>query len=147
MLSKSCVYALRSIIFIGCNATIDAKIGFKEIANELDLPTPYLAKILQQLSKIKIIQSVKGPRGGFYLDEAALEVSVIKIVEAIDGLDFFKGCGLGLNKCSDEHPCPLHNDFKVFRDGLKELFSSKSIADLITKVEDGDAFIQSILQK
>lgn len=144
MLSKSCEYALRSIVFIAHNASFESKIGIKEIAKELDLPTPYLGKILQQLSKSGIIQSIKGPHGGFYLDEEAKKVKVIEIINVVDGLDFFTKCALGLHQCSDDHPCPLHSDFKVFKDALLDLFSSKSILDLVSKIEEGDAFVRNL---
>ncbi len=144
MLSKSCIYALRSIVFIAHNASIEAKIGIKEIAEELDLPTHYLGKILQQLSKNNIIQSIKGPNGGFYLNDKSKEVKLITIIDIIDGLDFFNSCGLGLKQCSEDHPCPLHDDFKIYRDGLWELFNTKSILNLVSKIEDGDAFIRNL---
>jgi hypothetical protein len=62
----------------------------------------------------------------------------------MDGLDFFDECGLGLKQCSDDHPCPIHNEFKVCRDGLWTLFSSKSILDLVSKIEEGNAFIRNL---
>ena len=144
MLSKSCIYALRSIVFIAHNATIDSKIGIKEIADKLELPTHYLGKILQQLSKHKIIQSIKGPNGGFYLSRESQEVKIIEIIEVIDGLDFFTNCGLGLKQCSEDHPCPLHDEFKVYRDGLWDLFNAKSIKELVSKIEGGNAFIRNL---
>tara|TARA_R110001592_G_scaffold150576_5_gene376619 strand:- start:4889 stop:5332 length:444 start_codon:yes stop_codon:yes gene_type:complete len=144
MLSKSCVYSLRSIIFIAHNATKEVKLGIKEIAKELDLPEPYLGKILQQLTKHKIIQSVKGPHGGFYLDEDSQKTKILKVIEVVDGLDFFHSCGLGLKECSEEHPCPLHDDFKIYRDGLFTLFTSTSIADLVHKLDNGNAFIRNL---
>ena len=144
MLSKSCIYALRSIVFLAHNASVNSKIGIKEIAKELELPVHYSGKILQQLTKSKIIQSVKGPNGGFYLNEKSQEVKLITVIEVIDGLDFFANCGLGLKECSEDHPCPLHNEFKIYRDGLWELFSSKSILDLVSKIEGGNAFIKNL---
>jgi len=147
MLSKSCIYALRSIVFLAHNATIDAKIGIKEIAKELDLPTHYLGKILQQLTKNKIIQSIKGPNGGFYLDGKSKQIKLIKVIDVVDGLEFFDSCGLGLKECSDTHPCPLHEDFKIYRDGLWKLFNERSILDLASKIEDGDAFIRNLEKK
>lgn len=144
MLSKSCVYSLRSIIFIAHNATKEDKLGIKEIAKELDLPEPYLGKILQQLTKHKIIQSVKGPHGGFYLDEDSQKTKILKVIDVVDGLDFFHSCGLGLKECSEEHPCPLHDDFKVYRDGLFNLFTNTSIADLVQKIDRGNAFIRNL---
>ena len=147
MLSKSSIYALRSIVFIGHAASVDAKIGIREIAEELELPTHYLGKILQQLAKNEIIQSVKGPNGGFYLDEKSMKIYLISVIEVIEGLSFFQSCGLGLKECSDDHPCVLHDDLKVYRDGLWKLFSSTSIADLVSKLQDGNAFVRNLTQK
>ncbi len=143
MLSKSCIYALRSIVFIAHHTTTEFKIGIKEIARELELPAHYLGKILQQLTKHSIIQSVKGPNGGFSIDEKSQKIKLITIIGVIDGLDFFNSCGFGLKECSKEHPCPLHDNFKIYRDGLLDLFSSKSILDMVSKIEDGNAFIQN----
>jgi Rrf2 family protein len=143
MLSKSCVYAIRSIVFIAKNASVDSKIGIKTIAEELDLPTPYLGKILQKLTGNNIIQGVKGPRGGFYLNDECKDTKLIKVIEVIDGLDYFSNCGLGLHECSDEHPCPLHNDLKVYRDGQWALYSSKSVRDLMKSVSEGKSFIKN----
>jgi len=147
MLSKSCIYALRAIIFIALNATIDSKIGIKEIAKELELPEPYLGKILQQLTKHTVIHSIKGPHGGFYLEEDAQQTKIIRVIEVVDGLDFFYNCGLGLKQCSEDHPCPLHDEFKIYRDGLLALYNSKSIIDLVTKIEEGKAFIRNLSEK
>ncbi|MFT4754395.1 MAG: Rrf2 family protein [Salibacteraceae bacterium] len=144
MLSKSCVYAIRSIVFIAKNATIDSKVGIKLIAKELDLPTPYLGKILQKLTGIEIIQGVKGPKGGFYLSDECQEVKLIKIIEVIDGVDYFSNCGMGLQECSEKHPCPLHNDLKQFRDGLCSVYSSKSIRDLVDSINSGNSFIKNV---
>jgi len=146
MLSKSCVYALRSIVYIGHHATLEHKLGIKEIADELDLPVHFLSKILQRLVKHNIVQSVKGPHGGFFLNDKSKETNLLSIIDVIDGLAFFTNCGLGLKECSETHPCPLHDDFKIYRDGLYFLFSEKKISDLITKIEAGNAFIRNLPQ-
>lgn len=147
MLSKSSVYALRSIVLIAHTASIDSKIGIKDLAIELELPVHYLGKILQQLSKNDIIKSVKGPNGGFYLDEKSKKTKLISVIEVMEGIDYFKSCGLGLKECSDDHPCVLHDDLKVFRDGLWKLFNTTTIADLVSKLEDGNAFIRNLAIK
>ncbi|MDB3887413.1 Rrf2 family transcriptional regulator [bacterium] len=144
MLSKSCVYALRSIIYIAHNGSKTEKTGIKEIAEELEIPTHYLGKILQQLTKHKIIQSVKGPNGGFYLDENSKRVKLIRIIEVMDGTEFFHSCGLGLKECSEDHPCPLHDDFKIYRDGLNKLFNETTINSLVLKIENGNAFVRNL---
>lgn len=144
MLSKSCVYAIRSIVFIANSASVDSKIGIKAIAEELDLPTPYLGKILQKLTKNNIIHGVKGPRGGFYLDDEDKQNKLIRVIEVIDGIEYFSSCGLGMHECSDEHPCPLHGELKIYRDGLWHLYNAKSINDLVVSIEEGKSFIKNM---
>lgn len=144
MLSKSTTYALRAIIFLSKDATRENKIGFQKVAEELDLPAPYMGKILQQLTKNDIIMGVKGPGGGFYLEEKQKDTRLIRIIEIFDGLDYFTSCGLGLKECSETHPCPLHDDLKVFRDGLGNVFKTKTLSDLIDSVNEGKSFVHNI---
>ena len=69
MFSKSCKYALRAVLYLAANTNESKKAGAKVIAETLDVPRPFLSKILQQLSRHQLIASTKGPHGGFYLDE------------------------------------------------------------------------------
>lgn len=105
MISKACKYGIRATIFIASRGSENAKPGVKEIAKEIDAPEAFTAKILQSLNRHGIITSIKGPYGGFYCEKLQLSFPVINIIEAIDGLSFFKECGLGLKQCSDLHPC------------------------------------------
>ena len=88
--SKSCEYALRAVLYTYMKSDSNANLGVKEIAKEIGSPVPFTAKILQQLTKKKIISSVKGPNGGFYIDPSSKPVSIYQVVEAIDGTDFFE---------------------------------------------------------
>lgn len=110
------------------------KIRISELAEELKIPAPYLGKILQELVPKSIISSIKGPRGGFYLTKKNQQAPLIKIIEAIDGLAYFEKCGLGLEDCSDSHPCPIHEDFKISRDHLKTVFTNKTIRELASEI-------------
>ena len=91
--------------------------------------------------KENIINSSKGPTGGFYISREQIKLPIIHIIEAIDGKEIFKECGLGLSKCSSTHPCPIHNDYKEGRDLMERLFKSKKIADLCEPVNNGFAYL------
>ncbi|GEO05048.1 hypothetical protein AAE02nite_27120 [Adhaeribacter aerolatus] len=143
MLTKTSEYALRSIVYVAMQAAEGKKIGIKEIAKELELPLHFIGKILQDLVRKGIIASIKGPNGGFYLSRPASEITIMEVVRVIDGVEAFKRCGLGLKHCSDTHPCPLHHDFKKYRDGLATLFSTKTIRDLVQDIQNGHAFIRN----
>lgn len=141
MVSKTCEYGIRAVLFIATHATARQKYGIRTIAKELDIPVYFLSKILQILTKRKLVSSVKGPNGGFYLNNAQLDRSLLDIVDAIDGLDIFEQCGLGLKKCSNHRPCPVHERFKAHREGIKKLMASKSIGEMRHELETPKAFI------
>ena len=96
-----------------------------------DLPQPFLSKILKILSSRNILHSVRGPGGGFRLARTSDEISLLDIVEAIDGLSQFDECALGWKTCQDDNPCPLHNSWKDMRQGLREYLAKSSVADLV----------------
>ncbi|CAN5289338.1 Rrf2 family transcriptional regulator [soil metagenome] len=134
MFSQKCKYAIRTILYLASKCKDEEKKDLKKLSEALKIPTPFLGKILQELVPKKIISSVKGPNGGFYLTEQNLQLPVIKIIEAIDGLAMFEACGLGLETCSDKHPCPIHNDFKIVRDHLRNTFSNQTIQELAKEI-------------
>lgn len=144
MISKSCKYGIRAALFVASKIDEGVKLNVEEIAFEIDAPRAFTAKILQSLTKHKIISSIKGPYGGFYAEPKQLKTPLINIVNAIDGLSLFQDCGLGLQQCSDEHPCPFHDDYKAIRDNLLQIFTNTTIGNFSKNLENGKAFIKSI---
>ncbi len=138
MLSQKCKYAIRTVLYLSIEGNKTHPKGGKEISTTLKIPEAYTGKILQELAKKNIITSVKGPGGGFYLSEKNLHAPMINIIEIIDGLSFFDSCGIGLSKCSNEHPCPIHNDFKIAREHLKKTFINKSVLELAKEIKIND---------
>ncbi len=137
LFSKTCEYAIRAVFYIAHISPSGKKVGIRDIAQGIDAPELYLAKILQDLSRKNLISSVKGPNGGFYLDEAALDRPLSDIVEAIDGNGLFYGCALGLKQCSEINPCPLHNQFKSIRDEIHLLLQQTAIGNFNTELLNG----------
>ncbi|UYQ91462.1 Rrf2 family transcriptional regulator [Chitinophaga horti] len=125
--SKTCEYAIRAVFYIAHRTMDGSRVGIKEIAAEIDSPESFLAKILQDLSRKGLIQSMKGPNGGFYLEPKSMKRPLADIVTAIDGEEVFKGCGMGLKHCSEKHPCPLHKQFKKVRNELSHMLNTTSI--------------------
>ncbi len=135
MLSNACKYAIRSILYLGIHTDDSKKIGVKIIADELETPQPFLAKLLQQLTKSKLVSSTKGPNGGFYLSKENKENSIWDIVENIDGLDKFDQCFLGLAKCEDKNPCPVHFIASPFKKKILENFRDKTILEFTDEIQ------------
>ena len=130
MFSNSTTYALRSILYMLKNGN-ENRYTVVQMAKELAIPQPFLSKILQQLSKSKIISSSKGRGGGFFLSKADLQRPLLDVIVCIEGENVFKNCILGLRECSDKNPCILHNHYKGFRDGICKDICNRSIEDLL----------------
>ena len=126
MLSNACKYAIRAILYLAIETDEEKKIGVKKISEELETPQPFLAKLLQQLTKAKLVSSTKGPNGGFYLTKKDKENAVWDIVINIDGTAKFDDCFLGLSTCSDANPCPIHFIVSPFKEKLLEIGLFKS---------------------
>lgn len=142
MLSNKCKYAIRAVLYLSIESNKNKKLkGSKHVAEALNIPVAFTSKILQELAKTKIISSLKGPGGGFFLTDKNLDTPIIDIVKTIDGLSFFESCGLGLDKCSDERPCPIHNTFKIGRDSMLKLLKENTIRELATDTVKRELFL------
>jgi len=132
MLSNTSRYAIRALIYIAINSTDKKKIGIKKIAEDLDIPSPFLAKILQTLAKHKVISSTKGPNGGFGVSELTLDINLMSIIKIIDGDDLFKQCVITNRNCPDKKgaTCALHNHYEAIRKSIKDMFSGHTIGTL-----------------
>jgi Rrf2 family protein len=141
MLSHTCKAAIRAVIFLASKTDQGTRSGIREIAGIIDASEHTVGKLLQVLVKHSVINSTKGPSGGFYISASQKRQPIINIVEAIDGKELFKECGLGLSKCSSRHPCPIHNDYKSVRDLFEKLCHEKTIADLGGPVNAGLTYL------
>jgi len=137
MLSLSCKAAIKAVIYLGSQFESGRRTGIREVADYIDENEHTVGKLLQKLVRENIIKSAKGPNGGFYITARQRNQRVITIVEAIDGKEVFSQCGLGLSKCSENRPCPFHDDFKPIREGFKQLCLEKRISELDEKVNNG----------
>lgn len=145
MLSNTCKYAIRAVIYLGIHSKDGKKIRTSEISEKLDIPSPFLGKIMQLLSKKKLLVSSKGPNGGFSLARDTFEISLLDIVEVIDGLDVFNICLIGLRICSNNPShrklCPFHEKGDKLRDDLKKLFKEETIGRISENLVDIESII------
>ncbi|MEP6951913.1 MAG: Rrf2 family transcriptional regulator [Ginsengibacter sp.] len=142
MFSKTCEYAIRAMIFIAQKSKGGNRVGIKEIAKAIDAPEYFIAKILQDLGRKGLVQSLKGPTGGFYQEGETSQCSLADIVKAIDGDKLFKGCGLGLKNCSETRPCPIHNEFKVVREEIYNMLEDAKIGEFSKQLEKNLTFLR-----
>lgn len=143
MFSKSCEYAIKAVIHLCMETNAGGRLSINDIAIAIESPEPFTAKILQTLSKHKIISSAKGPGGGFYVEQKKKPIYVMDIVHLMDGEDALNRCGLGLKECSEDHPCPIHNEFKSYSSRLKKLLETKTIQQFAAEIKTGKAFLNN----
>lgn len=144
MFSKTCEYGIRASIFIAKNSYEGRRVSPKEIAEEINSPQAFTAKILQDLVRYNIINSVKGAYGGFEIDKKNIaSIKLSQIVEAIDGDSIYNSCGLGLETCDENHPCSVHEKFKSIRDGLKHMLEKTNLEELALDIKTGVTFLKT----
>lgn len=141
MISNTCKTAIKAVIYLCSKFGTAENASIKEIAEFINANEHTVGKILQTLVRQDIIKSLKGPSGGFFISKSQQKQPIINIVEAIDGKQIFKNCGLGLSKCSAQHPCPIHDDYKVVRDSIEKLFREKNVFSLCEPVSCGLAYL------
>ena len=132
------------MLFVGQKSKNGNKTGIREIAEEIDSPEHFIAKILQELSRKHLIRSTKGPNGGFYLTGQDMECTLADIVKAIDGDKIFSGCGLGLKECSEKKPCPIHSQFKEIRKEIYDMLQSARLNDFNEQLEKKLTFLKRV---
>jgi Rrf2 family iron-sulfur cluster assembly transcriptional regulator len=129
--TKTGEYAIRAVLFLARQPK-DKLIMSSEIAKHEEIPTHYLAKILQRMVKYGYVDSFKGRGGGFKITDLAKKSSILDIVERVEGPVINERCVTGLKQCSEENPCPLHVEWAQVRERIHNLISSKSVEEVAT---------------
>ena len=135
MFSKSCQYGIRAILHLAVYSSEKNRLGVTGIADKLEVPKHFLAKILQQLTKANLISSTKGPSGGYFLNKKNQNSNLKDVIEALDGTTILDGCILGLKECSSEKPCPLHFHAFGIRESLNYQLEYQTIEEIAEKIK------------
>lgn len=132
--SRSAEYAIRAFLYLA--QVPQGKFAMvKQIAEESDIPSHFLAKILQQLARQGFLRSSKGPTGGFTLRYPASDITLLQIVESIDGLADYQRCIGGMMECNDQMRCGMHDSWKALRSRIIEYLEGTTVEDLANALE------------
>lgn len=115
VLPQTAEYALRSMAWFVAAAP-DRSAGAQEISEGTGIPRHYLAKILRRLVLSGLLDSKKGPGGGFALSRPPAAIRFSEILAAVDALPTPSRCAFGWGTCDADHPCPLHEVWSEFND-------------------------------
>jgi len=140
--TKSFGYAVRGLLYIAMVTETKPKVNLEEIAERLALPRHFLGKVLKKLAKEGILNSTKGPHGGFFVNENTLNTSLLKLIEITSEGNQFGSCVLRMRKCNSNNPCPLHFQVEIMNKQWRNLVSDTTVGDLLKN--DNPAFLESI---
>jgi len=133
--TKTGEYAIRAVLFLARQPK-ETLVMSSEIAKSEEIPSHYLAKILQRMAKYGYVDSFKGRGGGFKITDLAKKSSILEIVERVEGPVINQKCVTGLKECSEENPCPLHEEWASVRDRIYNLISSRSVEEVAIKYSE-----------
>ncbi|WP_248724308.1 Rrf2 family transcriptional regulator [Seonamhaeicola sp. ML3] len=141
MFSNSSKYAVKAVLYLAANSTSEYKVMVKDIAEPINVPQAYIAKLLQQLVHADIVSSARGPKGGFYLNSNNLEASIMDIIVTIDGDDKLLSCMLSLENCNKNKPCPLHHILSASKNTVLKNLNNLKIKDAADQIITGKSFL------
>ena len=127
--SRACEYGIRAVLYLAAMPE-GRLVQVRDVASKLEIPSPFLSKIVQTLTRRGILHSQKGPGGGICLGKSAETILVVDVVGAIDGMALSETCVLGLPNCSDAAPCPFHDQWDSIRGGIMKMLKDKSVSQL-----------------
>ncbi|MFY0672279.1 MAG: Rrf2 family transcriptional regulator [Bacteroidia bacterium] len=137
LLTTSSRYAIRAVLYIARNQEKQKKFGVKKVAEDLTIPQPFLSKILQELTRRKVLNSTKGKNGGFFIEEEGLSKNLMDVIIVIDGTNPLASCILGLPECSSENPCPLHESTVIAKNAFLKVAEDRSIKEIVDTLDEG----------
>jgi len=132
--SKSAEYAIQAMIYLTENKS-DSPTMIHKIASSYGIPSQFLSKIMQSLVKHRLIHATRGRTGGVTLAKSPEKIYLNDIVVCIDGPILENPqCVIGLNLCSDEVPCPLHDQWKPIKEKMRQMLENESLKHLADRV-------------
>ncbi len=134
--SRTSQYAVQAMIYMAAQPAGQPVLN-RDVASRLNVPAPYLAKILQGLGKDGLLYSFRGRLGGFCLREDVAQMSLMDLLLLTEGADFTQSCLLGLKRCSDETACPLHANWLPIKEQVIEMLNNMKLSDLAVAVQSG----------
>jgi Rrf2 family protein len=126
MISQTAEYALRAIVYLADQEGEPCTTA--HIAAAAQIPAGYLAKVMQSLSRARLVRSQRGLNGGFTLTKEPAELTILEIVNTVDPVRRFHECPLGLHGIN---LCPLHRKLDDAAQRVEDAFRDTTIAHLL----------------
>jgi Rrf2 family protein len=137
--SNAAEYAIRGLSEVAARGS-NGRLLLDDVVAGSGLPREFMAKVFQKLVHGGVLRSAKGRGGGFSLARPAHEITLMQVVEAVDGPQPYDRCVIGLARCSDEMPCAQHDLYKPIRQRIKDYLTTTTAADLAASLRAKQAW-------
>ncbi|MEW5789189.1 MAG: Rrf2 family transcriptional regulator [Pseudomonadota bacterium] len=134
--SRSSQYAIQALVVLASEPA-GSHVLCRSLADQLDLPLPYLSKLMQEFSRRGIVGSTRGRQGGYYMMRDARDLNLMEIMTVVGGEKATKECFLGFKECSDETACAMHCNWRPVKEKLFELLKEQNLSNLVDAVRKG----------
>jgi len=128
-ITQTADYAVRTVVYLALHRG-DAPVAAANIAKEMIIPADYISKVVQALSRAGLVESVPGRNGGARLARDPAELSMLEIIEAVDGPVALTRCMTRPGACPRDSYCIVHDFWKSTQEGLVSVLSGAKIADI-----------------
>ena len=122
-------YAIRGMVYLAMKP-MDQMSLISEMASGIDVSQALLAKIFQNFSKVGLVKSYRGVGGGFMLGSPAEEISLLSIVEAVEGPIILNRCLLRPGTCDRDDECTVHPVWKEVQEKMREILGKVTLKHL-----------------
>ena len=129
-------YGLKGLLFLAQQPRENVYL-VSEISRVQKIPEKFLAKIFQRLSKVGLLRSIRGSRGGFPLRKPAGEITMLEVIEALEGPIVINRCLLRKGECGEEEGCPLYGIWEEAQESLLKVLDRTTIEDLVKRIPNG----------
>ena len=134
-LSRPAEYALRAMTYLA-RLESPERVQTRNLAEAINVPAPFLSKIMRRLTADGILNAKKGHHGGFILAKPPANVRFIDILRAVDFEPTADHCLFGLGNCDANNPCPLHPEWSILKGQIEDWARSHTLGDFLKEKED-----------
>lgn len=131
-LTRKGEYAIRGIVYLA-GKPLDKVCLLSDIAAAVDVPPTFLAKIFQQFSKMGLVKSFRGTGGGFMLGRPPEKITLLEVVEAVEGPIVPNRCVANAADCERSGSCNVHPVWKRVQDEVRGALKAVTLKELVTE--------------
>lgn len=131
-ISRAAEYAVRAMLYVAVNGA-QGPVTTSQVSEAQDIPKVFLTKILQHLGRVGLAQVYRGVGGGITLGRPAEEISLLHIIEAIDGPVFLNRCLMRPGECPREPVCPVHEVWGNAQTALMAVVEKSTLSALAAR--------------